>query len=400
MSDGYESCERALGAAKKKVEMLPVSANNRKAILDFSDSCFSEGLSTRRVLKYLYTLARIATWVPKEFPEITRQDIETLVTTIERSNYSEWTKHDYRVTLKKFFRWLRHCEDGYPPEVKWLRTTMRKHRTKLPEEILTQEEVRAMITAATNARDKAFIAALYESGCRVGELLNLQIRQIQPHQHGFQIIVTGKKGPRRLLLIASAPYLADWLNQHPKSQEPPAPLWVTDDYRSSRLTYSRLSDILRTVAKRASIKKAVNPHNFRHSRATHLAQHLTEAQMNEYMGWVQGSDMPSTYVHLSGRDVDNALLKLNKISVSDKDSTSENFSLRACPRCSQSNPPANKFCSRCGMILDEKTARDLMKSSMEHRQADTIMDKLLEDSEFRSFLEQKLEKLNTAVLQK
>lgn len=393
MSDDYESCERALGYAKRKVEMLPVSSGNRKAILDFSDSCFSEGLSTRRVLKYLYTLAQIATWVPKEFSETTREDIEHLVTKIERSNYSEWTKHDYRVTLKKFFRWLRHCEDGYPPEVKWLRTTMRKHRTKLPEEILTQEEVQAMITAATSARDKAFIAALYESGCRVGELLNLQIRQIQPHQHGFQITVTGKKGPRRLLLIASAPYLTDWLNQHPKGQDPQASLWVTDDYRSSRLTYSRLSDVLRTIAKRASIKKAVNPHNFRHSRATHLAKHLTEAQMNEYMGWVQGSDMPSTYVHLSGRDVDNALLKLNNISVSDKDSTSENFSLKTCPRCSQSNPPANKFCSRCGMILDEKTARDLLKSSMEHRQADGIMDKLLQDSEFRAVLEQKLGEL-------
>lgn len=72
MHPKMDPCEKSLENAKKKVETLPVSSGNRKAILDFSDSCFSEGLSTRRVLKYLYTLAQIATWVPKEFPETTR----------------------------------------------------------------------------------------------------------------------------------------------------------------------------------------------------------------------------------------------------------------------------------------------------------------------------------------
>jgi len=352
-----------------------------------------KGLVQVRVVKYLYTLATIAQWLPEEFNKVTRLDIEKLVNKVERSGYAEWTKHDYRVTLKKFFRWLRHCEDGYPPEVKWIRTTIQKNRTKMPEELLIPEEVQAMITAATTVRDKALIASLYESGCRISKLLNIQMKQIQEHTHGFQITVRGKKGPRRLLLIACAPYLAAWLNEHPRREDPQAPLWISEDYRAEQLKYARVSAILETVAKRASVRKAVNPHNFRHSRATHLAKHLTEAQMNEYMGWVQGSDMPSTYVHLSGRDVDHALLKLNNISVADEKGTTEEFSLKNCSRCKLSNPPANKFCSHCGMILDEKTANDLMKNSMEHACADEIMDKLIQDSEFRAMLEHKLEKL-------
>jgi len=35
--------------------------------------------------------------------------------------------------------------------------------------------------------------------------------------------------------------------------------------------------------------------------------------MNDYFGWVQGSGMPSVYVHLSGRNVDDAILKANGI---------------------------------------------------------------------------------------
>lgn len=44
-----------------------------------------------------------------------------------------------------------------------------------------------------------------------------------------------------------------------------------------------------------------------------MTNYLTEAQMNVYFGWVQGSDMPGVYVHLSGRDVDDAILKANGI---------------------------------------------------------------------------------------
>jgi len=390
------SWEKALEKARKKISTLPVADSNRQAILKFSEFCFSEGLSTRRVIKYLYTLAVIAKWLPKEFVKVDRSDIECLVNKIERSDYAEWTKHDYRVALKKFFRWLRKTEDGYPPEVRWLSSTMRKNRLKLPHEILTEAEVSALIAAAMNVRDKALIASLYESGCRIGELLSLRLNQLQQHPHGFQITVEGKKGSRRLLLIACTSYLTDWLNQHPKSGDPQACLWVTWDFHAKPLRYARVCTILKNVAMRASVKKAVNPHNFRHSRATHLAKHLTEAQMNEYMGWVQGSDMPSTYVHLSGRDVDCALLKLHNIPVSENESLGKNFSAKNCPRCSFDNPPSNTFCSRCGMTLNNKTAYALMKSHMDQAQANEIMDRLLQDPEFRTVLSRKLGELNKA----
>ena len=376
----------------KKISKLSIPRSNHKAILDFTDFCFTEGLSTRRVLKYLYTLRTISLRFTKEFHKANREDIEKLVNGIERSDYKEWTKRDFRITLKKFFRWLRGTDD-YPPEVKWLRSTIRNKRAKLPDEILSQDEVKALIAAARTPRNKAFIAALYESGCRIGELLGLHMKHIQQHPHGFQIVVNGKKGSRRLLLIASAPYLTAWLNQHPRGNDPQAPFWVTADYRAAQISYAQVAAILRRIARRAGVGKAVNPHNFRHSRATHLANHLTEAQMKEYFGWVQGSDMASTYVHLSGRDIDNALLKLNRIPTQEEDNHKNDFSLKSCPRCDFDNPPANKFCSRCGTILDEKTASEIIKKNLGRNKADQIMDSLIQDAEFRTLLERKVREL-------
>ena len=395
MPHGNEGLGRQIQNLRERIRKNELSPANREAILRFADCCESEGLGRRRILKYLYTLQTIARRFQSDFRAAGREEIEALVRELERSDYSEWTKHDFRVTLKKFYRWLRGS-DAYPPEVRWLRSTMRGKRAKLPDELLTQDEVRRIISAAPSVRDRAFVAVLYESGCRIGEVLNLKIKHIQRHEHGFQITVHGGKGSRRLLLICSVPHLTEWLNTHPKGRDREAPVWATSDYHSGPLSYERMAEIIRTSARRAGVAKAVNPHNFRHTRATHLANHLTEAQMKAYFGWVQGSDMASTYVHLSGRDVDNALLKLNNIAAPEEDRRRNELAPRSCPACKLDNPATNRFCSRCGTVVDEGQAKEIMQRDLERKQADDIMDRLLEDEQFREILKSKLRELGQA----
>ncbi len=105
-----------------------------------------------------------------------------------------------------------------------------------------------MIAAASSSRDKAFIAVLHESGCRIAEQLNLRMRQIQADAHGFTMTVSGKTGSRRLLLIASASYLTDWLNSHPRVGVPEAHLWAASDRRAEPLSHSRVRAILLRIA--------------------------------------------------------------------------------------------------------------------------------------------------------
>ena len=67
--------------------------------------------------------------------------------------------------------------------------------------------------------------------------------------------------------------------------------------------------------------------------------------MCEFLAGVQGSDMPSIYVHLSGRDVDNAILRIyGKIP---KDEGEEELRTKVCPRCGNENPSEADFCNRC-----------------------------------------------------
>ncbi|MEW6063253.1 MAG: site-specific integrase [Nanoarchaeota archaeon] len=342
----------------KKIENSAISAANKKIILKFKDNCITNGLGSARIEKYIQTLYSLALMLKKDFEKAKKQDIIKLVSLIEKNNkWSDWTKHDYKLTIRKFFTWLRNSETP-PEEVSWIKLKVKNGNHKLPEELLTEEEVKRLIESAKDLRNKALIACLYESGCRIGEILALKLKNIQFKDLGAQIIVEGKTGMRRVLLISSVPYLSAWVNEHPDKNNPNAPLWV-NKVNHEFLNYSACASMLRDIAKKAEIKKRVNPHSFRHSRATHLANHLTEAQMKQYFGWVQGSDMASVYVHLSGRDVDKAIMKVYGLEKESEKKEESILKPKKCPRCDKLNPATAKLCNNCGLALDVRTALEI-----------------------------------------
>jgi len=130
------------------------------------------------------------------------------------------------------------------------------------------------------------------------------------------------------------------------------------------MMYGAIRSQIKKLARKAGIPKPVNPQSFRHSRATQLANKLTEAQMKEYFGWTQGSDMASVYIHMSGRDVDDALLKIHGLKKDDKDKKSST-ELKNCPRCKGKNSATDKFCSVCGNPLDVDFIEEVGESGNE-----------------------------------
>ena len=112
--------------------------------------------------------------------------------------------------------------------------------------------------------------------------------------------------------------------------------------------------------------------------------------MKENFGWVPDSYMLSTYVHLSGRDVDGAILKAHGISVDEDSRSGAAITLIKCPRCSKEITSEDQFCPACGMVLDAKVAVQLED---ERAKADQLMDILMKDEEVRSFLSRKVKEL-------
>ncbi|VVB96431.1 Tyrosine recombinase XerC [uncultured archaeon] len=207
-----------------------------------------------------------------------------------------------------------------------------------------------MLYRANNKRDRAFISCLYESGGRIGELAGLRIKHVQFNRYGAVLTVDGKTGMRPIHIVFSAPYLEDWLTVHPLRDEQEAPVWILFK-GTEQVAYPALNKMLKTVAKRAGIKKRVYPHLFRHSRSTFLANFLTELQMDEYLGWIPGSSMPKTYVHLSQKNVLKSLLEVYGLKF--KSDEKPILIPVVCTSCGKINGPTFDSCIQCGSNLQD-----------------------------------------------
>ena len=348
--------DRDLNLVEIRIKNANYSTENKKLFFKFENYLFANGLSNVRVLKYLSHLNVIARWTDIEFSSMELEDIQAIVGRIERSSsWAQWTKHDYKITIKRFFTWL-----GMEDKINWIKTSMKKNSSKLPEELLTEEEIKRMIEVAEHPRDKAIIAVLYDTGARIGEMGSIKIKHVVFDTYGAVLMVNGKTGMRRVRVIFSVPYLASWLDIHPQKDTPNADLWIMIRGRESgqQLQYAAFRKLIKTVAVKAGIKKRVYNHLFRHSRSTELAQHLTESQLEGHLGWVPGSEMPRIYVHLSGKQIDDAMLNMYGIK-KEEDSTIPKLKTKICFRCEQVNGPTSKFCSRCGAVLDRESCQQL-----------------------------------------
>ncbi|WP_440952024.1 tyrosine-type recombinase/integrase [Methanococcoides sp. FTZ1] len=349
---GLYNNEKLIASAEEKIKASEYHEVTKQCILDFENELFLEGLSASRVRTYVSHVHMYGLWLG-DLPllDVTISDVKRFLGQIERSDLSPYTKISYKSCIRRLYRWL-----DKPELVEWISIKLHHSNSKIPEELLTEDEVKQMIDVANHPRDKAIVAVLYDSGCRISEMGNLRLKHIVFDQYGAFITVDGKTGMRRVRLISSVPYMSAWIAIHPDSDNPNAYLWLGRGSKNmgNQLKYSGYRTLMKKLATDAGIKKRVHNHLFRHSRSTQLAEHLTQAQMEDHLGWVHGSNMPATYIHLSGKQVDDALLKMHGI-VKEEDIRPK-LTVQQCPRCGKVNGTAAKYCSQCGMAMSLETA--------------------------------------------
>jgi site-specific recombinase XerD len=372
----------------ERIKDSDISKGNKKILLQFKDSCICENISYGKIDAYLFYLMKFTNMLQKAIEQATKEDLMRVISELNQTQYSEETKISFNIAVRKIYKMIRETED-YPPEVKWIPTNIKKNKSKIPEELLTEEEIQGIIRAGKNIRDKTLLSTLAESGCRVGEIGTLKIKHVSFEEYGARITVAGKTGMRKILLINSTPYLQEWINQHPLNNDSESYLWHNPQ-NNSCLSYARIAAILKAAAKKAGIKKRVYLHLLRHTRATRMASIMTDASMKAYFGWTQSSKMAGVYIHMNGKDTDEAVLRANGIEIKKEDKPEQKLKPIKCQRCKTINETTNKFCKLCGLILDKEEADKIIKSDAERQQADDIMDKLIKDPEILGLIKEKL----------
>lgn len=378
MKTKFHEYDRKLERSLEILDEKPLTANNGFYVGKIVEFLQSQGITSARLLKYVEILRKLDRIVKKDFKAVSKDDLVNAVGIVQKQDISVWSKQTFRVIVKRFYKWL-YDTKNYPEIVEWINTNVKRKDMPLPveEDLITEEEIKKLIETCNYSRDKALISLLAESGARVGEIGKLRLKDVKFDKYGVILSLNGKTGRRQIRVIESTQYLLSWLESHPAKKPNTNPLWVQMNKKTPvMMTYASIRKMIGNLVERAGFEKRIYPHLFRHSRATKLANHLTEFQMNAYFGWVQGSDMPATYVHLNGKQMDDAMLNIHGLK-----KTEDEIEVKAkpCPRCQHINPSSVMNCIKCASFLDQKAVFEQQEFEEQKKVVEEKSNNLLND---------------------
>ena len=213
--------------------------------------------------------------------------------------------------LKSFFSYLIFEEYRINSPMELIETP--RLGRKLPD-TLSLKEIDSLIQAVDlskpeGERNRAILETLYGCGLRVSELITLKISDLF-FDEGF-IKITGKGNKQRFVPIAdlTQKYIAIYRNlirSHIKIQKGQEDTLFLNR-RGKGLTRAMIFTIIKDLAVKINLKKAISPHTFRHSFATHLLENGADLRSIQMMLGHESITTTEIYVHLDRKHLTEIL---------------------------------------------------------------------------------------------
>jgi integrase/recombinase XerD len=256
--------------------------NNEKMLKIFLSAKEVEGCSRKTISYYNSTIRKMINNLNKSIENINTEDIRIYLSNFkEKNNSSKVTVDNLRRIFSSFFSFLE--DEDYISK----NPVRRIHRIKtgrVVKEILTDENLEILRDNCNHIRDLAIIELLFSTGIRVGELINLDIDDINFHER--ECIVFGKGESQRPVYFDARTkiHLIKYINS--RNDNNPA-LFVSLNKPHERLGIGGVETRLRKLGRKLNINK-VHPHKFRRTLATKaIDKGMPIEQVQKLLGHVQ-----------------------------------------------------------------------------------------------------------------
>lgn len=246
--------------AENEVEKKEISNDNFLKM--FLDAKHIEGCSERTLNYYRTTVEHLISQIETGVRKISTEEIREYLSNYQKRNScSNVTIDNIRRNISSFFSWLE--EEDYILKSPMKRIHKIKTKTVV-KNIISDEGIEKLRDNCKEKRDLAIIDLLYSTGIRVGELVNLNIEDID--LEGRECIVYGKGDKeRRVYFDAKAKvHLKEYIDARTDNNEA---LFVTLDEPHNRLKISGVEIRLRKMGRMLDLDR-IHPHKFRRSMAT------------------------------------------------------------------------------------------------------------------------------------
>ena len=221
-----------------------------------------EGCSDRSLRYYSSTLGRFAVTVPKPAHEMTTDDIRDYLAGYSRDGRAgKATIDNVRRVISSFFSWMEEEDYIYKSPVRRIKK-IRTSRVLKP--VYSDESLEELRDCCVELRDLAMIDLLTSTGIRVGELVQLNRRDIDFEARECVVHGKGDKERRVYFDARAKTHLLAYLDE--RNDDVPA-LFVSLHRPFKRLQISGVEARLRKLGDLAGVKN-VHPHKFRRTLAT------------------------------------------------------------------------------------------------------------------------------------
>ena len=243
-------------------EIKKSDISNVEYVKMFLEAKEIEGCSERTIKYYRQTLEHFLKHMETSVRRVTTEELrEYLVSYQKINNCSKVTVDNIRRNIMSFFSWLE--EENYI-----LKSPMRRiHKiktTKTVKNIITDEEIENIRDSCESLRDLAIVDLLYSTGMRVGEIVNLNIDDINFEER--ECVVFGKGGKERRVYFdaKSKIHLYNYIKSRNDNNKA---LFVTLNAPYNRLKISGVEIRIREIGRKLKIDR-IHPHKFRRTMAT------------------------------------------------------------------------------------------------------------------------------------
>ncbi|MGB6594485.1 MAG: hypothetical protein WBE68_23540, partial [Candidatus Nitrosopolaris sp.] len=360
-------------------------------ICDYISALRSEIKLSDTYRQYIFvTLMGLSKYVPsKKFKDFTRADVIRYLDHF-RKDESEDPAHKWigtyntsLVNIVRFFKWLYspNMEPTKRPKPKVVQNLHKLRRREIsgykPSDMWVAEDNLLFLKYCPSPRDRCYHAMEVDTSARPHELLRLKIKDVEfingegdgGSGRYAKIVVNGKTGERSLPLIDSIPYITQWISLHPQGSNREAIL-LPNMQTGNALhvdamlkAYNTYKEHFRSLLSSETVseedkkkignllKKRWNPYVHRHSAITEKSGILSsDSKLRQYAGWTARSNMHYKYVHFSGGEATNDLLRAKGILKDDKHSVNI-LQPKTCTHCKESNRPDAQFCFKCNFVM-------------------------------------------------
>lgn len=261
-SNQSQKLQRVLVARLTNQKSTTDSLSNHNYLSMFLNAKKIEGCSDRTLSYYETTIAKLLSNFSEPIRKVTTDEIRGYLANYQTiNNCSKVTIDNVRRNISSFFTWLE--EEDYI-----IKSPMRRiHKiktVKMVKEIISDEEIEKLRDSCDNLRDLAIIDLLYSTGIRIGELVRLNIDDINFEERECVVLGKGDKERKVYFDAKTKIHLQGYINN--RSDNNPA-LFVTLDAPYDRLKISGVEIRLRSLGRELGINK-IHPHKFRRTMAT------------------------------------------------------------------------------------------------------------------------------------